>query len=395
MTDSKKHHPLYATLAGFCLIGVGLCLCRYAYTPLIPSMIDAHWVSKPGAGYLGGFNCLGYLLGCIAALSLPRKFGVRRLMRGSLVLAVAGQAMCAWDLGFAWLSLGRFVTGFAGASLVIHTPSLVLQHISERFKKMVSGFMFAGAGGTIVFVCLMLPRFLETSVSGGWLFEAGLALVAAAIVWPIIGSATTAGDQQRVVMPTLKWDAVFALGMLGSAYFLAAVSVTPHTLFLTNYLHERFATSTAMSSQLFSLVGVGSLVGAFSSGLLARLMGTPLTLVANYLLGAASLLMVLLTSSVPVITISAFMIGFFLLCCVPLTSIRTEEISGPIRHGWDWGVITLGFGLGLAVGSYGMSALLQYGWTYYHMFAIAQVTISLSLVLSILLLYKRDGTLAS
>ena len=391
MPDFKTYHPFYATLAGFCLIGVGLCLCRYAYTPLIPSMIDAHWVSKPGAGYLGGFNCLGYLMGCIAALSLPRKVGVRRLMRVSLVLAVAGQAMCAWDLSFNWLALGRFVTGFAGASLVIHSPSVVLQHVSGRLKKMVSGFMFAGAGGTIVFVCLMLPHFLETSVSVGWLFEAGLTGVAAAIAWPIIGSAATASDQQRVAMPKLQGDALVALSMLGAAYFLAAVSVTPHTLFLTNYLHERFATSTAMSSQLFSLVGVGSLVGAFSSGLLARLLGTPLTLVANYLLGAISLLLVLLTSSVAIITISAFMIGFFLLCCVPLTSIRTAEISGPIRHGRDWGVITLGFGLGLAVGSYGMSALLAFGWTYYHMFTIAQVTISLSLVLSALLLFKRDG----
>ena len=33
-------------------------------------------------------------------------------------------------------------------------------------------------------------------------------------------------------------------------------------LFLTDYLHRHFGTSVAESSQLFSLVGVGSLVGA-------------------------------------------------------------------------------------------------------------------------------------
>ena len=66
-----KKHPLYATLAGFWMIAIGLCLCRYAYTPLIPSMIDKHWVTKAGAGYLGGFNCLGYLIGCLGALFLP------------------------------------------------------------------------------------------------------------------------------------------------------------------------------------------------------------------------------------------------------------------------------------------------------------------------------------
>ena len=69
--ETRSVHPVYATLAGFALIGTGLCLARYAYTPLIPALINAGWVDKAGAGYLGGFNCLGYILGCIAALRLP------------------------------------------------------------------------------------------------------------------------------------------------------------------------------------------------------------------------------------------------------------------------------------------------------------------------------------
>ena len=74
-----RKHPVYAPIAGFCMIGIGLCLCRYAYTPLIPSLIDHGWVSKAGAGYISGFNCLGYLVGCLAALLLPSRVGIRRL----------------------------------------------------------------------------------------------------------------------------------------------------------------------------------------------------------------------------------------------------------------------------------------------------------------------------
>ena len=126
-----KTHPFYAPLAGFCMIGIGLCLCRYACTPLIPSLVDHGWVTKAGDGYLSGFNCLGYLLGCVAALSLPARVGVRRLLQWSLVFAVAGQVMSAWNLGFAYLAFARAVTGMAGASLVILTPSLVLPHVTE------------------------------------------------------------------------------------------------------------------------------------------------------------------------------------------------------------------------------------------------------------------------
>jgi hypothetical protein len=49
-----------ATISGFCLIAIGLCFTRWAYTPLIPSMIDAGWVDKPEAGYLGAFNSVGF-----------------------------------------------------------------------------------------------------------------------------------------------------------------------------------------------------------------------------------------------------------------------------------------------------------------------------------------------
>ena len=385
----NKYSPLYATLAGFCLIGIGLCLCRYAYTPLIPSMVDGHWVTKPGAGYLGGFNCVGYLMGCLSALFLPRYLGIRFLIRSSLILAVLGQAMCAWDLGFAWLAFGRFVTGFAGASIVIHTPTLVLQHVPARWTKIVSGLIFSGAGSTIVFVCLMLPSFLKISITAGWLFEAGLTLVAGVIAWPIVNSASTAQDQRESTIPEMKHDARVALFLLGATYFLASISITPHTLFLTDYLYEQFGVSIEKSSQLFSLVGVGSLVGALTSGLFAKWLGTPLTLLVNYLLGSIAILMVVITSSVNIITVSAFLIGFFLMCCVPLTSIRCGEISGSARHPRDWGVLTLLFGAGLAVGSYGMSGLLSLGLSYYQLFLVAQVTILLALLLALVLYWMR------
>ena len=391
----KKCHPVYATVAGFCLIAIGLSLCRFAYAPLIPSMIDHHWVTASGAGYLGGFNFLGYLIGCGAALFLPRRTGVTLLMRFSLVLAVIGQSMCVWDLGFAWLALARFLAGLAGASLVIHAPAVVLKHISERWKTVVNGVVFAGAGATIVFVRLLLPAFLTISVNAGWMFEAGLTLIAAVIAWPIARSTQPAAGEIQVSLPKLERPTAFALLLIGTAYFLAAISITPHTLFLPDYLHHRFGTTAAVSSRLFSLVGLGSLVGALTSGVIARLLGTQWALMINYLLGAIGILMVLVFANVTLITVSAFLIGFFLLCCVPLTSVRCREISGRIRASHDWGVLTLMFGVGLAVGSYGMSGLLSLDVSYYQLFVIAQVTSLASLLLSIWLLKRKQQQTAS
>ena len=39
------------------LAGIGLV--RYAYSPLIPSMLDHHWITAAEAGYIGTFNFIG------------------------------------------------------------------------------------------------------------------------------------------------------------------------------------------------------------------------------------------------------------------------------------------------------------------------------------------------
>ena len=75
--------------------------------------------------------------------------------------------------------------------------------------------------------------------------------------------------------------------------------------------------------------------------------------------------------------------GFFLFCCVTLSSIRTAEITGIEHHPRDWGILTLGFGSGLAVGSYGLAWILSFGASYYSLFAVAQAVLILSLVLSL------------
>ncbi len=88
-------------------------------------------MDEAGAGYLGGCNCLGYFAGCLVALFLPAYVSLRTILRLSILGAALSIAMCAWNLGFAWLALGRLLTGLAGASLVIHTPSLALDLRSQ------------------------------------------------------------------------------------------------------------------------------------------------------------------------------------------------------------------------------------------------------------------------
>ncbi len=364
------------------MVSMGLCLCRYAYAPLIPAMIAEGWVDKAGAGYLGGFNALGYLGGAIVAILLPKHLSLGLILRVSIVTVFLSLLMCAWNLGFAWLATARTLTGLAGAVLVIHAPSLALAPVPQRWKKFAGGAIFAGAGFTILMISLALPGFLETSVGSGWLLEAGVALAVGTVAWPLAASAqtptATARRKSHLTAPQAK-----SLRILGSAYFLAGVGITPHTLFLTDYLHRDLHVAQASSIYYYSLIGLGSFCGALAGGAAARMLGTRQSLSANYLLGTAAVVLVLNGDGPIWISLSVFGIGFFLLACVALLSQRTAEIAGAADHPRYWGILTLVFGVGITVGSYALAWLIDVGWSYRSTFVIAALSLALGLLLSL------------
>lgn len=371
--------PVYATVSGFCLFAISICLARFAYGPLVPSLIEAHWVSKAEAGYLGAFNGLGVILGCAMAIWLPRITGIRLLMRASLLLAVIGLGMCFWNLGFAWLAVGRLLNGVASAALMIHTTALVVRSVSARSKRMCVGFAISGGGIAIVVISLVLPFSIVNGPSGGWLLEASITLLLAVVAWPFVSMAPHERTPSPDSIQPLESKRRGLILRIGIAYTLISVAVVPHTLFLADYMHRDLGLSVGDSSSLFGILGLGCAVGATYVGLLIRLLGTRGSLFISYSMGGAAIAMVLLFDEVIIVAASSFLIGVSLFGIVTLSSIRTLEIVGLSRHAHFWGFMALGFGLGMALGSYAMSVLLSLGFSYIDLFKVAQATVILAL----------------
>ncbi len=382
---ARPLHPFRATLAAVCAIGIALGMSRYAYTPLIPALIRDGWVSVPQAGFLGGANCMGYLASCLLAIVLPRYLPIRSVIRLSLAIALIGGLMSAFDLGFRWLILARFVAGLSAAPLLVLTPSVLSSQISDRWKKLCSGIAFAGNGIFIVLISLTLPFFLEFDVQLSWLYEAAVTVVACILVWPLSSRASGKPLVRSEVSDHLNGGQRKVLLGLILAYGLGAVAVQPPTLFLTDYLHRDLGLRVSEASQVFSILGVGTAIGAGVSGLCAGLVGSRLTLFVVYVSGVISMLLVLFTSKIWALALAAGLAGVFLMGLVAMTSQRTMEAVGHAQHPKTWGTMTLAFALGLSVGSNGMSALLQYGQTYFDLFAIGFLIAFSGLVLTIFL----------
>ena len=103
--------------------------------------------------------------------------------------------------------------------------STVLPHVTEGWKKVVSGICFTGAGAAIVMVSLLLPTFTALSVTAGWLFEAGLTFGFAALAWRLASEAPgVSAETGSLSIPPRAEGVGVSLALLGAAYFLAALS---------------------------------------------------------------------------------------------------------------------------------------------------------------------------
>jgi MFS family permease len=160
-----KNNFWFPAIAGLCAMFIGLGLCRFAYTPLIPALITHHWVTKAGAGYLGTINFVGYLLGAFSSRYLSRYKKLSACVKISMLVSIVGLATCAINLGFVWLAIWRFAVGVTGGILMVLTPSVILANTPKQYKGRVSGLIFTGVGVGIVVSGFVVPPLANMSLA--------------------------------------------------------------------------------------------------------------------------------------------------------------------------------------------------------------------------------------
>src|SRR6185369_5390536 len=88
--------------AALCASLVGIGLARFAYTPLIPPLIEAHWFAANDVLYLGAANLVGYLVGAVGGRPLTSRLSARRTLQWMMALAALAFFACAVPVSVAW-----------------------------------------------------------------------------------------------------------------------------------------------------------------------------------------------------------------------------------------------------------------------------------------------------
>jgi len=174
--------------AGAVALAVAMGIGRFAFTPLLPFMLRDGTIDLPTGSALATANYIGYLVGALACMALPRRWAPTRLLRLGLMATVILTFGMVAEQPAIWLVV-RFLTGVVSALVFVLTAGWALERLAERGRASLGGLIFTGPGAGIAlsgFVAMGLVG-LHWSGHAGWIAFGVLALLLTLLIWPVLG----------------------------------------------------------------------------------------------------------------------------------------------------------------------------------------------------------------
>jgi predicted MFS family arabinose efflux permease len=345
--------------------------------PLLPLIIVGGWASASGAAQLAAANLIGYLLGALAAHPLAMRLGASHVIRAALLALLLSLVGCALQPSLAWLWAWRCLAGAAGGVLLILAAPHVLGRVPPAMRGRAVGVVFAGIGLGAVFSGFVVPAFGAERLQGAWLALAGCSALAIAYAWPKFAS--DALPRPAAGGTLLPRGAMLALLC---AYPLDAIGYLPHTVFWVEYLVHGLALPATVGGAFWAVFGAGAACGPLLAGMAADRVGFRRAVVGCMALKAAAVALPLMSTSMPALFASSFMVGALTPGLVAVASGRVVEIAGPAAHQRNWAMMTFLYALMQALGGYAMAALYGALHSFDLLFGIGAAVLALAAVIA-------------
>ncbi|MBB4571465.1 YbfB/YjiJ family MFS transporter [Rhizobium leucaenae] len=382
----------YATIAGLCGSLVAIGLARFAYTPLIPPLISAHWFSAGDTVTLGAANFAGYLAGALLGRPLAAGLGNRLALRLLMVAATAAFFACAFPLSVTWFFVWRFLSGLAGGSIMVLVATSILPHIPIARRGFVSGMIFLGLGLGIAASGTLVPALLRLGLRETWIGLGVLSLILTAVSWfgwpaanppPVTHTATHH-------LPATKSE--WSLRILYGQYAANALGLVPAMVLLVDYVARGLGRGTDIGAACWVLYGVAAITGPVLTGYAADRIGFASAYRGALLLQAVADAILAASGNPWLIGFATVLLGIFTPGIVPLALGRIQEIlpHSHVAQRAAWSRATTAFALFQALGGYGYSYLfIQTGENYGIIFLCGAVALVLALLADVLNSVKR------
>ncbi len=361
-TDRNPHGARMtwrAILSAFCACLIGIGLARFAYTPLLPAIVDAHWFEASAAAYLGAANLSGYLVGALLGRMIAARTSTVLTLRIMMLAATAAFFACAFPVSFVWFFIWRFAAGLAGGALMVLAAPTVLPLIAPSRRGVASGVIFMGIGAGVALSGTLVPLLLQQGLRETWLGLGVLSLILTIIAWS--GWPRAASDHPTAPRHATQVPKRWTLRALYIEYALNAAGWVPHMIFLVDFVARGLGEGLQAGAEYWVLFGLGATIGPILAGHLADRTGFAAALRFAFLLEALAVAIPSLGLGQAWLIASSLIVGAFVTGTAPLMLGRIAELlpHHPAQQKVAWSLATVFFALFQAAAAYGLSFIFS------------------------------------
>jgi len=371
-------------LSGLCGLLVGVGFARFAYTPLLPALISAHWFSQGAAAYLGAANLAGYLAGAVLGHAMTRWVRARWLLRAMMLLTALSLLACERrELGFVWFFVWRFVSGYTGGAIMVVGAATIFAVTPPERRGLVGGTIFTGVGLGIAASGTLVPGLIKLGgLEGTWIGLGLLSLGLTILSWSGWPQDAAQPAPDRGGPPPARLDGPVRALLL--EYGLNAVGLVPHMMFLVDYIARGLGRGLGAGGFYWVLFGIAAIAGPLLSGRLADRIGFRAALRVSFVIQAAAVAVPVLIDGTLWLALSTMIAGALTPGISTLTLGRVHDIV----HGADtqrrvWAYATTAWALAQAAAAYGYAFLFSRHENYPLLFGLGVLALLLALVVDV------------
>ncbi|WP_342640990.1 YbfB/YjiJ family MFS transporter [Rhodoligotrophos ferricapiens] len=385
--------------AGLCASLDSIGLARFAFTPLIPELIEARWFSTSAVVYLAAANLAGYVCGALVGRPIASHLASEHVLRLMMVLISAAFFACAIPLSFSWYFGWRFVSGIAGGVVMVLVAGTILPHVPPARKGTAGGAIFLGLGLGIAGSGTIIPLLLGLGLAQTWIGLGIISIVLTAASWFAWPSSQLHPNAER---PKTQAGRGTHFGrsvkLLYVQYALMAAACVPPMVFLADFIARGLGHGTHAGSVFWAIYGLGAIAGPPLYGYLADRLSAGSTVRLTSLIMAVILLAFCATDNLVTLAILTAVVGTFAPGIVPLFLARVHEVvahNGP-RQNIAWTRASIISAAALAAAAYGCSALFNAtGGNYRLLFLTAAAVLVIALLTGFLVQAKPSHSHAA
>lgn len=160
MSQSDRQQIIFCFILAITSLAVAMGIGRFAFTPILPLMIQEGTVHLAQTAWLSSSNYIGYLVGALSLLKSNRHslFIVLGLTLVTLTTWLASLS------SFGWLLVLRFLAGVASAWVLVSISAFAINWLKSR-QVATSGLIYTGVGIGITLTGLICSYFIFQSAT--------------------------------------------------------------------------------------------------------------------------------------------------------------------------------------------------------------------------------------